>query len=203
MHNIQVKDISTKEKKLSLFRKKLSLFAPIIEQNDVAIATCTKNRGWYRINMQNIQAMYVKIDPKAYMKTGEVIIVGEPQTIEGIVGNVGKAPKGGFSITRDENLSESYKSIKGRMGIVFAYLVEKRDSDNQVLYNLGEMSKRTGLTRRSVMEAIKHFEEEGMIVRVGNRLMVHPCIVHKGNRQREAQLLNLFEQMKKNISEEA
>lgn len=148
--------------------------------------------------MQNYtyEPMYIEIDTKSYMFYGEVNQIGEPKTIDQLFGNVGKAPKGGFSITRERSLVHGIQSLRGKMGILLGYLIDVRDANNQLLYAPDDIARDTQLTKRSVVDNLLYFEEREMVSRTKNKIMLAPGIVHRGNRRREGQLIKKFDEMR-------
>lgn len=151
--------------------------------------------------MKKYTPLYIRIDTRRFQETGEILPVSRPKTVDELFGNVGKAPKGGFSITREHNLIQAIRCLKGKMGILFAYLIENRDPNNQLLYDSALIAKNTGLTQKSVIDNLKYFEECGIIARKSQIIMLFPGIVHRGNRLREGQLIKIFGDMQKSKKE--
>lgn len=145
--------------------------------------------------VNELERVYVEIDIEKFAREGEILILGTPKTFSEIAAENAKEKKGWFSITRDDCLCDSYEKIKGKMGIVFSYLIRMRDSNNQIIYDLKHISEQTKLSQHTIIDTIKYFEEKGMIKRNGNRVMINPGIIHKGDRIREAVLMKIFEKM--------
>lgn len=143
------------------------------------------------------EPLYFKIDGWKYHHTGEWDVLAGPMTEMEFLKQAGKAPKGNFSITREKNLIESIRCLKSKTGILFAYLLDNRDTNNQLLYKPKKISMNTGISERGVIENLKYFEQHEIIARDDETIMVHPGIVHRGNRLRENHLLDVFNDMKK------
>lgn len=153
--------------------------------------------------MKKYTPLYIQIDTKRFQETGEIFPISKPKTVDELFGNVGKAPKGGFSITREHNLIQTFRYLKGKMGILLAYLIENRDPNNQLLYDSALIAKNTGLTQKSVIDNLKYFEKCGIIARTSQTIMLFPGIVHRGNRLREGQLIKIFNDIQKEKKQEA
>lgn len=148
---------------------------------------------------EGLTDLYVRIDAQTYYRTGEVEITSSAQSLDEILKRLGSVQKGAFSITRDKELSRSFRKIHGKAGLVMAYLIDERDFKNQVMYRPKKMARAIGLSQRVLIETIKFFIEEGLLARDKDDedvLMLHPLIVHRGTREREAYLMKMFEEMR-------
>lgn len=141
------------------------------------------------------EPLYLKIDGKKYHSTGELAILEGPLPWLEFEKVIGFAPKGNFSITREDKLTESIRCLKSKTGILFAYLLDHRDPNNQMLYRPKRISLNTRMSQRAVIENLRYFEDKEIIARDEESIMVHPGIVHRGNRAREQHLLRVFGDM--------
>lgn len=140
--------------------------------------------------------LYIEIDSARYWENGAIFVTGRvPKTEEMILDTVGMAPKGGFSITREKDLINCLRKIKGKMSLLLAYIIERRDSNNTVPYDLKEIKEVTGLTEQSIIANLKYFEKCGIIARKRKTIMLASGIVHRGNRLKEGALNKKFLEM--------
>lgn len=141
--------------------------------------------------------LYIEIDGARYWENGAIFVTGRvPKTEEMILDTVGMAPKGSFSITREKDLINCLRKIKGKMSLLLAYIVENRDSNNTIPYDLKGIKEATGLTEQSIIANLKYFEECGIIARKRKTIMLASGIVHKGNRLKEGALNKKFLEMR-------
>ena len=143
------------------------------------------------------EKLYYEIDTWKYRKYGEVALVKGPMTAYEIAKDTPDAPKGNFSITREKELISSINCLRGKMGTLFAYILEHRDPYNQMLYKPKKISVATSMSERAVIENLRYFEKQDMIARDEESLMIHPGIIHRGNRLREIRLIDNFKKMQK------
>lgn len=152
--------------------------------------------------MNKDEPLYARIDNELYWETGCMRIVSNiPFSEEQIAGIIGSAPKGGFSITREKDLADCFRKIRGKMGLLVAYLIENRDANNIIPYDLKDITEKTGLTDPSVISNLRFFEKEGIIARKRKRIMLASGIVHKGNRKKEWKLIDEFKKMQESSKE--
>lgn len=139
---------------------------------------------------------YVEIDVNEYYRTGEIVPVSAPLTEMEVGRRIGLAPKGNFSITRDERLCGMLDCIGGVKGKIMSYLVGRRDSENEVLYIAKNLSEEIGVTPQAINRGLKELEKSGTIIRDYGKVMVDPEVIHRGNRQREGYLIKKYEGLK-------
>lgn len=148
--------------------------------------------------------LYIEIDSARYWENGAIFVTGRvPKTEEMILDTVGMAPKGGFSITREKDLIGCLRKIKGKMGLLLAYIIENRDSHNTIPYDLKEIKETTGLTEQSIIANLKYFERCGIIARKRKTIMLASGVVHRGNRLKEGALNKRFLEMQEWSKKEA
>lgn len=144
--------------------------------------------------MGEYSAKYVKIDSKELKNTGTVEIISPPMTEQDILGVIGKAPKGGFEITRLEFLFDVLDIVRGKGSAeVIKYILTNKNAENLIYATVSSISKCTGVSRKVTGETIKQLKEKGLIKSVNkNIMMLHPKLLHKGDSRRESFLFNIY-----------
>lgn len=130
-------------------------------------------------------------------KTGEEI---KAQTI------VKRLDRNGFEITYLAYLFELFDILGNKKMKVFSYILKHKNADNQLIITVRELAKKTGVALSTAHETLKILEEKGLIrCRIGS-LMVIPKVAHRGNKNREENLMikfREFEQTETNLKNEA
>lgn len=133
---------------------------------------------------------YVKIDAKALHETGEVRIISEPIEAEQIVK---KVPRNGFEITYLAYFCDLFDKLGGKKYVVFKYIIEHKNSDNQLIITNRELAEKCNVGINTVTDTIKLLKEANLIsVRTG-AIMLLPKLAHRGSDRKEAYLMQKFE----------
>ena len=133
---------------------------------------------------------YVQIDANLLHETGEVKIVGEPIEAEQIVK---KVPRNGFEITYLAYFCDLFDKLGGRKYTVFKYIIEHKNSDNQLIITMRELAEKTNTSTKTVNDTIKLLKEAGLISTRTGAIMLFPKLAHRGNDRKEAYLMQKFE----------
>ena len=133
---------------------------------------------------------YVQIDANLLHETGEVKIVGEPIEAEQIVK---KVPRNGFEITYLAYFCDLFDKLGGRKYTVFKYIIEHKNSDNQLIITIRELAEKTNTSTKTVNDTIKLLKEAGLISTRTGAIMLFPKLAHRGNDRKEAYLMQKFE----------
>lgn len=133
---------------------------------------------------------YVQIDANLLHETGEVKIVGEPIEAEQIVK---KVPRNGFEITYLAYFCDLFDKLGGRKYTVFKYIIEHKNSDNQLIITIRELAEKTNTSTKTVNDTIKLLKEAGLISTRTGAIMLLPKLAHRGSDRKEAYLMQKFE----------
>lgn len=133
---------------------------------------------------------YVKIDTKALHETGEVKIISEPIEAEQVVR---KVPRNGFEITYLAYFCELFDKLGGKKYIVFKYIIEHKNSDNQLIITNRELAEKTNTSLQTVSDTIKLLRDANLISTRTGAIMLLPKLAHRGSDKKEAYLMQKFE----------
>lgn len=132
---------------------------------------------------------YLRVDRDA-LACGEIRVIGEPIEAEEIIK---KVPRNGFEITYLAYFVDLFDKLGGKKYIVFKYIIENKNSDNQLIITNRELSAKTGVSLKTVSDTLKILKEANLIsVRTGS-IMLLPKLAHRGSDKREAYLMQKFE----------
>lgn len=135
---------------------------------------------------------YIEIDLEHFYETGEVVAIGEPIIAPTITT---KVPKGHFEIVYTAQLFGILEKLGNRKIQVLNYLLDKKDGSNCLNMTNTEIAKNTGVSRKTVVETMNVLSEAGLVTRKNSVVMLSPNFFIKGNRIREAYLMQKFEEM--------
>lgn len=136
---------------------------------------------------------YMPIDTDTYLRTGAVEIAGSPVSWATLFDStIGEAPKGNFGIYRTDWLCSFLKVVGGQRGKVAELLVRKKDGRNLALFTNREIASQTGVALATVNATLQELRKADCIKTRTAAIMLNPGISHRGNRQREAFLLELY-----------
>ena len=137
---------------------------------------------------------FVEIDTEKYENFGEVYITAPPiQWSILCEREFAKVPRGGFEIHRRESLCSFVKAIGGQRGVVGEFLIRRKDSQNKILATNREIAAITGISLGATNALLQQLRNSDCIRCRSGSLMVNPGVAHRGDRRREAFLLNLYE----------
>lgn len=133
---------------------------------------------------------YVKIDRNAYEQRGEIIPLDAPIETEQVLK---KVPRNGFEITYLAYFCDLFDKLGGKKYIVFKYIIEHKNNENQLIITNRELAKKCGVGINTVTDTLKLLKEAGLIrTRVGS-IMLLPKLAHRGSDRKEAYLMQKFE----------
>lgn len=133
---------------------------------------------------------YVQIDSRALHETGEIKIIGEPIEAEQVVK---KVPRNGFEITYLAYFCDLFDKLGGKKYTVFKYIIEHKNSDNQLVITMRELAEKTNTSTKTVNDTIKLLREAGLISTRTGAIMLYPRLSMRGSDRKEAYLMQKFE----------
>lgn len=137
---------------------------------------------------------YMEIDATKFERTGAVEIVGVPVSWADLFNDtIGEAPKGNFGIYRTDWLCAFVNAVGGQRGKVAEFLIRKKDSRNRVLATNREIASQTGVALATTNLTLQELRKADCIKSRTAAIMLNPGVARRGNRQREAFLLKLYE----------
>ena len=136
--------------------------------------------------------MYVEIDRIAYEKYGVFEPKGTPILAPTITT---KVPRGKFEVVYTSVLFDILKELGNKKIKVFEWMLDKKDSNNQLNYSQREIAEETGASLPTVNETIKTLMEAELLKRKGTVYMFSPGLMIKGSQLREAYLMRKFEEI--------
>lgn len=125
----------------------------------------------------------IYIDPE----TGEKI---KAQTI------VKRLDRKGFEIIYLAYLFELFDILGNKKMQVFRYILENKDYDNKLIITTRELAEKAKVTYLTAQKTLVLLEERGLIKRRIGSLMVIPKIAHKGDTNREKNLMIKFKEFR-------
>ncbi len=135
---------------------------------------------------------YIAIDEEAWTKHHELIPVGDPIEMPVITKRV---PSGDFEIVYMSNLFLVLKELGNQKIKVLEFILKNKDSSNMLNMTNKEIAEKVGCSRPTVIDTIKVLQNNKLITRKGTVYMLYPSFFVKGNRRKEAYLLQKFEEM--------
>lgn len=141
---------------------------------------------------------YIEIDLEHFYSTGEVVAISDPIVAPTITT---KIPKGKFEIVYTAQLFGILEKLGNRKIQVLNYLLDQKDGSNCLNMTNTEISKNTGVSRKTVVETMNVLSDAGLISRKNSVIMLSPNFVIKGNRIREAYLMQKFEEMQNDTTD--
>lgn len=135
---------------------------------------------------------YVEIDYQTLNDTGEVKIISSPIIAPTITT---KVPRGKFEIVYTAELFGILDKLGNKKIQVLSYLLENKDGTNQLNMTNTEIAKNIGVARKTVIETMKVLESADLLRRKGTVVMLSSNFMVKGNRIREAFLMQKFQEI--------
>ncbi|PZM66017.1 replication/maintenance protein RepL [Paenibacillus dendritiformis] len=120
------------------------------------------------------------------LDTGEIIETDEV---------IKKTPRNGFMITYLSAIIQLIDSLGNRKMQVVKYILANMDkSTNSLIITTRELSEKSGVSIKTVVETLKTLEEAQIIARRTGAIMVHSSLVHRGGESKEKYLLARFQE---------
>lgn len=136
---------------------------------------------------------FAEIDAYKYEPFGEVDMVSPPAEWEELLSReFRKLSKGGFEIHRQEFFCTFVRVIGGQRGKVAEFLLRKKDSQGKMVATNKQIATETGASLGTVNALLQELDKADCIKRRTAALMLNPGVAHRGNRVREAYLLELY-----------
>ncbi|MGL4741917.1 MAG: replication/maintenance protein RepL [Sarcina sp.] len=128
--------------------------------------------------------LYENTDVWINQRTGEII---EADKV------IKKVPRTGFEITYLSYFIDLFEKLGGQKYKVFKYIIENKNTDNQVIITTTDLAKKTKVSRQTVSDTLKILTDATLISRRVGVIMLNPKLVHRGDKNKEAYLLTKFE----------
>ena len=121
---------------------------------------------------------------------------GEEITAQTIIKRIDRK---GFEITYLAYVFELFELLGNRKMQVFKTILENKNIDNQLMITVRELAERSKVSLRTVHQTLTTLEEKGLIKRRTGGIMVIPKLAHKGNGQREKNLMLKFQEFNNSL----
>ena len=129
--------------------------------------------------------IYQDRDVWVNQRTGEVIEADQV---------IKKVPRNGFEITYLTYFMELFDQLGGRKYKVFKYIIENKNSENQLIITTRELAVKTKTSLPTVSATLKLLKNANLIEQRTGAIMLNPKLAHRGNDKKEAFLLARFEE---------
>ena len=133
--------------------------------------------------MSKNSTLYRGTDRWINEKTGEII------TTEQVIKKVDRKD---FEITYLAYFMDLFDQLGGQKYKVFKYIIENKNSENQLIITTRELAEKTKTSLPTVSATLKLLRESGLIAQRTGAIMLCPKIAHKGDGVREKYLLMKF-----------
>lgn len=155
----------------------------------VADALVNKQMKTIYLKPHKIEKITAISEEKIYIdpETGEKI---KAQTI------VKRLDRKGFEITYLAYLFELFDILGNKKMQVFRYILENKDYDNKLIITTRELAEKAKVSLKIAHTTLQILEEKGLIKRRIGSLMVIPKIAHKGDTNREKNLMIKFKEFR-------
>ena len=135
---------------------------------------------------QENNTLYTGVDEWINKRTGEVIQANQI---------IKKTPRNGFMITYLSALINLIDKLGNKKMEVVKYILEHMDkSTNTLIITTRELSLKSKVSIKTVVETLKILDDANIIVRKTGAIMIHPELIHRGTSQKEKFLLARFEE---------
>ena len=135
---------------------------------------------------EHLPLVYEGIDQWVNTRTGEVITANQI---------VKKTSRNGFSITYLSAIINLIEVLGNKKMQVVKYILNNMDkTTNTLLTTTRELSEKSNVSRRLVIDTLKILENAQIITRRTGAIMIHPNLIHKGNEEKHKFLLTRFEE---------
>lgn len=106
-----------------------------------------------------------------------------------------KTPRNGFMITYLSAIIQLIDSLGNKKMQVVKYILANMDkSTNSLIITTRELSEKSGVSIKTVIETLKTLEDAQIIARRTGAIMVHSNLVHRGSENKEKYLLARFQE---------
>ncbi|KXY69581.1 MULTISPECIES: replication/maintenance protein RepL [Bacillus] len=112
---------------------------------------------------------------------------------------VKKTPRNGFMITYLTAIVQLIDSLGNKKMQVVKYILENMDkSTNTLIITTRELSEKSQVSIKTVVETLKTLEQAQIITRRTGAIMIHPSLIHRGKDTKEKYLLARFQDFSNN-----
>lgn len=155
----------------------------------VANALVNKQTKTIYLKPHKIERITAISEEKIYIdpKTGEKI---KAQTI------IKRLDRKGFEITYLAYLFELFDILGNKKMQVFRYILENKDYDNKLIITTRELAEKAKVSLKIAHTTLQILEDKGLIKRRIGSLMVIPKIAHRGDKDREKNLMIKFKEFR-------
>ena len=129
------------------------------------------------------ETIYEGRDIWVNQRTGEVIEADQV---------IKKVSRNGFEITYLAYFIDLFDKLGGKKYVVFKYILEHKNSYNQLIITNRELAKKCEVGINTVTDTLKLLREAKLITQRTGAIMLHPQLAHKGSDKKEAYLLHKF-----------
>lgn len=142
-------------------------------------------------------AYYIMVDEAAYLSNGEVIISGIPMSFWEIFekeeDSWEKEPYTYFGIHGIKEFCSLIDALGGKRGEFISFLIKKKDGKNQISNKkISELAREAGVSAQTAHDALKILKDIELIKTSPTNFMINPRLDRRGDRRREALLLNIY-----------
>ena len=112
---------------------------------------------------------------------------------------VKKTPRNGFMITYLTTIVQLIDTLGNKKMQVVKYILNGMDkSTNTLIITTRELSEKSEVSIKTVVETLKTLEQAQIITRRTGAIMIHPSLVHRGKDTKEKYLLARFQDFNNN-----
>ena len=104
-----------------------------------------------------------------------------------------KVPRNGFEITYLSYFFDLFDQLGGQKYKVFKYIIENKNSDNQLIITTRELAEKTKTSLPTVSATLKLLKESNLIQQRTGAIMLNPKLAHRGKDTKEKYLLTKFD----------
>lgn len=101
-----------------------------------------------------------------------------------------------FFITYMYNIMKLFDVFGGKKYKVLEFIIDHMNSDNQLIMTTKELSEKSGISRKTVIETLKLLEENNLVVRKTGVVMLNPKLFNNKTAQKEQYMLIKYNQIK-------
>ncbi|MCU9810219.1 replication/maintenance protein RepL [Paraclostridium sp. AKS46] len=130
------------------------------------------------------ETIYQDKDVWINQRTGEVIEADQV---------IKKVPRNGFEITYLSYFFDLFDQLGGQKYKVFKYIIENKNSDNQLIITTRELAEKTKTSLPTVSATLKLLKESNLIQQRTGAIMLNPKLAHRGKDTKEKYLLTKFD----------
>jgi hypothetical protein len=105
---------------------------------------------------------------------------------------VKKVPRNGFEITYLAYFFDLFDKLGGKKYVVFKYILNNKNSENQLIVTTRELADKTKTSHKTVLETLKLLRNARLIETRTGSIMLNPKLAHHGSDEKERYLLQKF-----------